>query len=248
MLLTAWERHDAWDAGGQSSAFGPLLPSECPLYVRWRGAAGGARWGLGCLRWKRKSADLKVRVPAALDVPTKRRVTPGFCCAGSQWVEARQALPAGGDFCGFDPRSLEVGARSAHPQLTSPRLFERSERSERSEVGARLQGEHRSGVGAKRRPPQHEPPAGSACRAAPTVTQESELGRTTATGRERSKPRRWRDARRRLQISPQPPGSHCARQPQGARLLRATSCCDHHCLLSGEINDAGRLRFFGSGL
>jgi hypothetical protein len=135
-----------------------------------------------CMRRENTSADLKVRVPAAHDLPTKRREALGFCCAGNQRVEARQALPAGGDFCGGEQRSLEVGARSAHQRLNSPRLFERSERSERSEFGARLQGEHHSGVGAKRRPPQHEPLAGSACRAAPTQArvpnvQRSAMGR-----------------------------------------------------------------------
>jgi hypothetical protein len=40
--------------------------------------------------------------------------------------------------------------------------------------------EHRSGVGAQRRPPQHEPPAGSACRDARTRDE-----RTSAKGRER---------------------------------------------------------------
>jgi len=38
--------------------------------------------------------------------------------------------------------------------------------------------EHRSGVGAQRRPPQHEPPAGSACRDARTLHE-----RTSAKGR-----------------------------------------------------------------
>ena len=103
-------------------------------------------------------------------------------------VVARQALPAGGDFWGGEERSLGVGARSAHQKLTSPRLFERSERSERSEFGARLQGEHHSGVGAKRRPPQHEPHAGSACRAARTLTYRSGPTRTSAKGRKKPSP------------------------------------------------------------
>jgi len=33
-------------------------------------------------------------------------------------VAARQVVPAGGDFCGGEERSLGVGARSAHPKLT----------------------------------------------------------------------------------------------------------------------------------
>ncbi len=43
--------------------------------------------------------------------------------------------------------------------------------------------EHRSGVGAQRRPPQHEPLAGSACRDAP-IANASGQRRTSATGRE----------------------------------------------------------------
>ena len=91
----------------------------------------------------------------------------------NQTVKARQAVPGGGDFWGFDPRRTGVGARQRASKTDSPRLFERSERSERSEFAARPQAEQHSGVGAKRRPPQHEPPPGTACRAAPQVACES---------------------------------------------------------------------------
>ncbi len=100
-------------------------------------------------------------------------------------VGARQGAPGGGDFWSGEERSLEVGARSAHQRLTSPHLFERSERSERSEFAARLQDEHRSGVGAKRRPLQHEPPPGAPCRAAHTTARIADI-RTAATGRRQS--------------------------------------------------------------
>jgi len=49
---------------------------------------------------------------------------------------------------------------------------------------ARPRTEQRSAVAAKRRPPQHEPPAGTACRDART-SQASGCSRTAATGRQR---------------------------------------------------------------
>jgi len=56
--------------------------------------------------------------------------------------------------------------------------------------------EHRSGVGAQRRPPQHEPPVGSACRDAPTK-HESGHKRMSAKGRQQSPAQRTRFIRRR---------------------------------------------------
>ena len=47
---------------------------------------------------------------------------------------SRQVLPGGGDFGGDEQRRAGVGARAARASTTdSPRLFECSERSERSE-------------------------------------------------------------------------------------------------------------------
>ena len=47
---------------------------------------------------------------------------------------SRQVVPGGRAVCGAEQRSLEGGARSALPELTCRILFERSERSERSEL------------------------------------------------------------------------------------------------------------------
>ncbi len=143
-----------------------------------------------------KNQDASARSRRSSAVP----MSVGGVASKATTLAARRALPAGGDFWGFDPRSLEVGARSALPQSDSPRLFERSERSERSEFAARLQDEHHSEVGAKRRPLQHEPPAGSACRAARTLTREVERVRPAGNGRIRKFPaptqRRCHEARR----------------------------------------------------
>jgi len=55
---------------------------------------------------------------------------------------------------------------------------------------ARPRTEQRSAVAAKRRPPQHEPPAGTACRDART-SQASGCSRMAATGRKQRFMRRW---------------------------------------------------------
>ena len=77
---------------------------------------------------------------------------------------ARQAVPGWGDFWGGEERSIRVGARSALQHLTRRVCLNEVERSERSELcGATLrrapQRSRRT-----RRPPQHEPRPGAACR------------------------------------------------------------------------------------
>jgi hypothetical protein len=67
--------------------------------------------------------------------------------AQSADVSARQSVDGRGDFCGGEERSLGSSARSALPLLTRGALFERSERSERSELRRATPGEYRSAVG-----------------------------------------------------------------------------------------------------
>ena len=123
-------------------------------------------------------------------------------------ASARQAVPGGGDFWGDEKRRPGVGARSAHQQLTrriclsavsaaneasyatrpqadAVRPDTEQSTSDCSVPGARpgaCKRQGRSGVDAKRRPPQHEPPPGTACRAA-QIHRESDRSRTPATGR-----------------------------------------------------------------
>ena len=62
----------------------------------------------------------------------------------------------------------------------------------RSELSARPRGEHRSAVGAKRRPPQHEPLAGAAWRDAPAGDHDSGLSWAAAMRRQRlPEPKPW---------------------------------------------------------
>jgi hypothetical protein len=83
------------------------------------------------------------------------------------------ASAAGGTRRGrfLERRAAQAWRRRAQraSKTDSPRLFERNERSEWSEFAARRQAEQHSGVGAQRRPLQHEPPPGTARRAAQSV-------------------------------------------------------------------------------
>ena len=60
--------------------------------------------------------------------------------AENRTVAARQAPPGGGDFWGDEQRRAGVGARQRASKTDSPRLFERSERSERSEFSGATPG------------------------------------------------------------------------------------------------------------
>ena len=120
-----------------------------------------------CARW-----------PWALrsSAPHRRIVTcPARLCGSARGVRprtnpattSRRAAPGRGDLCGDEERSARVGARSALRDLTRRYCLSVAPATARSELSARPRHEHRSGVGAKRRPPQHEPLAGAAWRDAP---------------------------------------------------------------------------------
>ena len=91
-----------------------------------------------------------------------------FSPASTTFGSARQAVPGGGDFCGDEQHRAGLGARSAHQQLTRRGCSSGVSAANVASSAARARTEQRSGVGAKRRPPQHEPPPGTACRAALT--------------------------------------------------------------------------------
>ena len=105
---------------------------------------------------------------------------------------ARQAVAAGGDLCGAEEVSPDRnspvdcsclangpatrpgaackaraggGARSALRPSDSPRCLSAVSEANEASFSARPRTEHRRAVGAKRRPPQGEPPPGTACRA-----------------------------------------------------------------------------------
>ena len=78
---------------------------------------------------------------------------------------SRQALPGGGDFWGGCDARSGGGRACALRELTRRKCLSGESFGERSEfLRRRPRAEQRSAVGAKRRPPQYEPPPGTACR------------------------------------------------------------------------------------
>jgi hypothetical protein len=85
----------------------------------------------------------------------------------------RRAVPGGGDLCGGEKRRPGVGARSALRKLTRGSCPRAATAGRVASSAARPRAEHRSGVGAQRRPPHHEPLPGTARRDAPNVASVS---------------------------------------------------------------------------
>ncbi len=120
-----------------------------------------------------------------LGAPQAHRCRSGHAFAGSAVVRhareepARQAVPDGRDLRGDEKRSSGVGARSALRGLTRRSCLSAVSEANEASSAPRLRSEHRSEVGAKRRPPGHEPPAGIACcdaRALPRFPYSAQAG------------------------------------------------------------------------
>jgi hypothetical protein len=115
--------------------------------------------------------------------PRLCRTTELLASREAQWWNSRQAVLGRGDFCGGEKRRPGVGARSALRLLTRRGCLNGANAVRVVSSAARPQAEHRSGVAAQRRPPQHEPLPGTACRDA------------------RSSPERAHDAKRDRQLT-----------------------------------------------
>ena len=110
--------------------------------------------------------------PALLGAPEARSSLPARAFAAESLLVRRkartvaswQAVPGGGAVCGDEERRFEVGARSALRQLTCRGCLNGANEESAVSSAARPRAEHRSAVGAKRRPPQPASPPGTACR------------------------------------------------------------------------------------
>jgi hypothetical protein len=107
--------------------------------------------------------------------PRLCRTTEVFAEGAAQWWNSRQAVPGRGDFCGGEKRRPGVGARSALRCLTRRGCLSVESEANVASSAARPQAEHRSGVGAQRRPPQHEPLPGTACRDARSSSSQADF-------------------------------------------------------------------------
>jgi len=135
--------------GAQRATEAVVAARRLPCGARVHGPAHNSLRSLRSLRSNRMRqvsprSALRARAmdPALLGASHARRAPPGHpFAAGSACsrrappaVLERQAVPGGRAVCGAEQRSLEGGARSALRELTCRILFERSERSERSEL------------------------------------------------------------------------------------------------------------------
>jgi len=152
-----------------------------------------------------KRAARAATSPALLGASEALRVLPTRTFADTVLAFDRHATV--GDLRGrrYPAGAISAATRSAGPgsaraQRVLRELTHRSCLSAVSEANAassamRPRTEHRSGVGAKRRPPQHEPLPGTACRDA-LKPCESSRPRTTGSGRKRTLAARQRFKRR----------------------------------------------------
>ena len=130
-------------------------PSQSTRRASWAGARAASPAFLG-------GADSPRRArPVALQ---NRR---WHACRSQRALLSRQAAPGRGDLCGGEKRRPGVGARSALRDLTRRSCPSEANAVSVASCAPRPQDEYRSAVGASRRPPQHEPLAGAACRDAP---------------------------------------------------------------------------------
>ena len=88
-------------------------------------------------------------------------------------VAARQEVPGRGDFWGGEERSPEVGRACAHQYLTRRGCLSAMSAANVASSAAPTSGRAPQRSRRTRRPPQHEPLLGTACRAAQTVRMRS---------------------------------------------------------------------------
>ena len=153
------------------------------------------------------------RRPAGALPPARARLCGswGGALFGNQpWWPSRRAVPGRGDLWGGEERRTGVGARSALRPLTRRTCLSAVSAANAASCAARAQAEHRSAVGAQRRPPHHEPLAAAACREARSLRAK----RTIADSRNRPLPA-TRRATRFIRAPRRRQG--CARAPSPLR-------------------------------
>ena len=136
---------------------------------------------------------------------------------------SRQAVPAGGDLWSDEDRRPGVGARSALRGLTRRSCLSAVSEANAASSATRLWGEHRSAVGAQRRPRKHEPPPGTAWRDAQAL-QSERASQAIDPARDAQAPQTWHAAQG-LQIER---GSRKATQNASehrSKQRRFTRCC-----------------------
>ncbi len=166
-------------AGGSASAWRSVLRTDCPAVLGL--VARRTTRCAHCVRYAQTGCDESdyearcARGPQGLRSSAPRR--RAAACPGASLREqfgglrfehqprwpSRQAVPGRGDLWGGEEHRSGVGARSALRNLTRRTCLSAVSAANAASCAARPQAEHRSAVGAQRRPPHHEPLPGAAC-------------------------------------------------------------------------------------
>ncbi len=174
-------------AGGSASAWRSVLRTDCPAVLGL--VARRTTRCAHCVRYAQTGCDESVyearcaRGPQGLRSSAPRRraaAYPGATLQVLRWCAlehhlrwpSRQAVPGRGDLWGGEEHRSGVGARSAPRNLTRRTCLSAVSAANAASCAARPQAEHRSAVGAQRRPPHHEPLPGAACRDALNTGRE----------------------------------------------------------------------------
>jgi len=172
-------------------------PTSLRCSAAWPAAELAALTSFAALRqWRRVSLQSALARaatrPPLLGASQARRGLSGHafadtavaCVENSAREESsRQVVPGGGDLWSDEKRSPAVGARSALRRLTRRSCLSGVSAANAASCATRLRGEHRSAVGAQRRPRNHEPPAGTAWRDAEALLNN---GRSQETHRKQA--------------------------------------------------------------
>ena len=122
--------------------------------------------------------------PLLTRLKARRSIRLGFSSQRTERLQRGRRHPVGAISGATSSAGLGSARASAHPNLTRRICLNAANEVSEVSYAARPRTEQHSAVGAKRRPPQHEPPPGGACRAAPTVARIAAI-RGPATGRKR---------------------------------------------------------------
>jgi hypothetical protein len=128
-----------------------------------QGATSQITWR-ACARGPQSMCSSAPRRRAAAHPGAPLRFQRWFAHAHHPGWTSRQAVPGTGDLWGGEERRSGVGAQSALRRLTRRACPSAVSAANAASCAVRPQPEHRSGVGATRRAPHHEPRPGTACR------------------------------------------------------------------------------------
>ena len=132
-------------------------------------------WGLRCEHHLRLAAPLRHLLTR---LEARGSICLGLSSQRTERLQRGRRHPVGAISGATSSAGPGSARASAHPKLTRRVCLSVVSAANAASSAARPQAEQHSAVGAKRRPPQHEPPPGAACRAAPNVARITDVQRS----------------------------------------------------------------------